>query len=92
MKAFGARFSFYVGFLCGAVTLYVFLQHVWLRNSLSMGSSRGSELPDAHQLEQKEELRNWKKERSALFNLNHPHHRGTVPLPPCHLPLARINH
>ena len=75
MKAFGARFSFYVGFLCGTVTLYMFLQHFWFQNSLSMGSYGGS---DEHQLEQKEELKNWKKDRSALFNLNHPHHKGTV--------------
>ncbi|CAL8382350.1 unnamed protein product [Boreogadus saida] len=73
MKAFGARFSFYVGFLCGTVTLYMFLQHFWFQNSLSMGSYGGS---DEHQLEQKEELKNWKKDRSALFNLNHPHHKG----------------
>jgi len=75
MKAFGARFSFYAGFLFGAVMLYVLLQHAWFESSLSAGYSTGK--PADHQRDQEEDARNWKKERSALFNLNHPHHRGT---------------
>ncbi|KAG7264415.1 hypothetical protein CRUP_014324, partial [Coryphaenoides rupestris] len=74
MKAFGARFSFYAGFLFGAVALYVLLQHAWIGSSLSAGYSVSKSVD--HQLEQEEDARNWKKERSALFNLNHPHHRG----------------
>ncbi|KAG7257643.1 LOW QUALITY PROTEIN: hypothetical protein CRUP_005225, partial [Coryphaenoides rupestris] len=74
MKAFGARFSFYAGFLFGAVALYVLLQHAWIGSSLSAGYSVSKSVD--HQREQEEDARNWKKERSALFNLNHPHHRG----------------
>ncbi|KAJ3603132.1 hypothetical protein NHX12_030875 [Muraenolepis orangiensis] len=76
MKAFGARFSFYVGFLVGTITLYMLLQHVWFENSLSMGYYKVSGQPVDNQRDQEEEAKNWKKERSALFNLNHPHSKG----------------
>ncbi|CAL8339163.1 unnamed protein product [Merluccius merluccius] len=78
MKAFGgARFSFYLGFLFGAVTFYVVLQHVRFESGASVGSFRGSADRTADpRRDQEEDAKNWKKERSALFNLNHPHHKG----------------
>ena len=79
MKALASKFSFYVGFLVGGITLYVFLRQVWFERSFSPHLSSGSGLDVSalgqHELE--EDGKNWKKERSALFNLNHPHHKGT---------------
>ncbi|XP_071391373.1 glycoprotein-N-acetylgalactosamine 3-beta-galactosyltransferase 1-B isoform X2 [Centroberyx affinis] len=76
MKALGSRFSFYAGFLVGTFTLYVFLRQVWFEKSFSARHPSGLDKPlnDQHELE--EERKVWKKERSALFNLNHPHHTG----------------
>ncbi len=74
MKALGARSAFYVGFVVGTCTLYVLLRQVGFTRNV------GSVEPEAHEkslLEMiEEENKNWKKERSALFNLNHPHHTG----------------
>ncbi len=74
MKVLGARYTFYVGFVVGACTLYVLLRQVGFTRNL------GSVETEAHEkslLEMiQEENKNWKKERSALFNLNHPHHTG----------------
>uniref|UniRef100_H3DAR8 N-acetylgalactosaminide beta-1,3-galactosyltransferase n=1 Tax=Tetraodon nigroviridis TaxID=99883 RepID=H3DAR8_TETNG len=71
MKVLGSRFSFYFGFVVGTVTLYIFLHQVWFEKSfLSPDDRRESQ----QQLEEDEKV--WKKERSALFNLQHPHHTG----------------
>lgn len=76
MKALGARFAFYVGFLVGTCSLYLFLRQVGFTHDQA---SSGSE-PHVKTVEEllEEESKNWKKERSALFNLNHPHHTGNI--------------
>lgn len=70
MKVLGSRFSFYVGFVVGTVTLYVFLRQV--RFEKSFFPQRAEKL--RQQVEEDEKV--WKKDRSALFNLKHPHHTG----------------
>lgn len=72
----GSRFSFYFGFVVGTVTLHVFLRQVWFEESFlpSNGSSLDNLREYQQQLEEDEKV--WKKERSALFNLKHPHHTG----------------
>lgn len=72
MKALGSRFSFYAGFVVGTFTLYVFLRQVWFERSVPAQQATSPDRPH----EQAEEDQVWKKERSALFNLNHPHHTG----------------
>lgn len=74
MKALGARFAFYVGFVVGTCTLYVLLRQVGFTRNVG---SAGPEVHKESLMEMiEEENKNWKKERSALFNLNHPHHTG----------------
>ncbi|XP_077054491.1 glycoprotein-N-acetylgalactosamine 3-beta-galactosyltransferase 1-B [Siphateles boraxobius] len=74
MKALGARSAFYVGFLVGTCSLYLLLSQVGFTRNLG---SRENEAHVKSLLEMiAEENKNWKKERSALFNLNHPHHTG----------------
>ncbi|KAJ7999143.1 hypothetical protein DPEC_G00212340 [Dallia pectoralis] len=68
MKVVGSRCAFYIGFLVGSCTLYVFLRQMWFESSME---TSGTRLPTLN-----EDSKNWKKERSALFNLNHPHHKG----------------
>ncbi|XP_076870770.1 glycoprotein-N-acetylgalactosamine 3-beta-galactosyltransferase 1-B [Brachyhypopomus gauderio] len=68
MKPLGSRSSFYMGFFVGTFTLYAFLHKVWFPGNLSPQKTT----EDIKLFE--EEAKNWKKERSALFNLNHPHH------------------
>lgn len=73
MKVLGSRFSFYVGFVVGTFSLYAFLRQVWFEKSFV--AQNGSKLRgNLQQLEEDEKV--WKKERSALFNLKHPHHTG----------------
>ncbi|XP_026162705.1 glycoprotein-N-acetylgalactosamine 3-beta-galactosyltransferase 1-B [Mastacembelus armatus] len=77
MKALGSRLSFCVGFVVGILTLYVFLRQMWFERSWSV--RQGSSLDKLHdsqktQLEDEKEI--WKKERSVLFNLKHPHLTG----------------
>lgn len=75
MKALGSRFSFYAGFVVGTFTLYVFLRQVWFERNLSaQRASSLDKLRDQQMVEEEEKI--WKKERSALFNLKHPHHTG----------------
>ncbi|XP_029631189.1 glycoprotein-N-acetylgalactosamine 3-beta-galactosyltransferase 1-B [Salmo trutta] len=77
MKALGSRCAFLVGFLVGTCTLYVFLRQVWFERTFSTRSRLdGLEKTAAQLRELEEDSKNWKKERSALFNLNHPHHKG----------------
>lgn len=73
MKALGSRFSFYAGFVVGTFTLYVFLRQVWFEKSQQV---TGLEKLTDYQQQLEEEEKIWKKERSALFNLKHPHHTG----------------
>lgn len=61
MKSLSSRGAFTAGFLVGTCTLYVFLQQVWFERKAPT---------------RQPEERNWLKNRSALFNLNHPHHTG----------------
>lgn len=76
MKALGSRFSFSAGFAVGILTLYLFLRQVWFERSVTPQHGSFDELHD-HQRQLEEEEKIWKKERSALFNLQHPHHTGT---------------
>lgn len=76
MKALGSRFSFYAGFVVGTFTLYVFLRQVWFEKSLSAQPANSLEKLHEYQQQLEEEEKIWKKERSALFNLKHPHHTG----------------
>ncbi|XP_069564357.1 glycoprotein-N-acetylgalactosamine 3-beta-galactosyltransferase 1-B [Brachyistius frenatus] len=72
MKALGTRFSFYAGFAVGTFTLYVFLRQMWFEKTASAQQAGG--FINVHELEDERKI--WKKERSALFNLKHPHHIG----------------
>ncbi|XP_078104508.1 glycoprotein-N-acetylgalactosamine 3-beta-galactosyltransferase 1-B [Sander vitreus] len=76
MKALGSRFSFCAGFAVGTFTLYVFLRQVGFEKTLS--AQQASSFDNVHDYQQQleEEKTIWKKERSALFNLKHPHHIG----------------
>ncbi|CAI5687995.1 unnamed protein product [Oreochromis niloticus] len=77
MKTLGPRISFYAGFVVGTLTLYVFLRQLWFEKTVSMqqvGTFAGIQ---DYQQQLEEEKKMWKKERSALFNLKHPHHIGT---------------
>ncbi|KAL6457993.1 hypothetical protein MHYP_G00332230 [Metynnis hypsauchen] len=74
MKALGARSSFYVGFVVGTCTLYVFLHQVWFARNFSPQQPEELEKMTEERKMLEEEEKNWKKEKSALFNLNHPHH------------------
>lgn len=73
MKALGSRFSFYAGFVVGTFTLYVFLRQVWYERAVP---ARLSNYDKIHDYLSKPDREVWKKDRSALFNLEHPHHRG----------------
>ncbi|CAJ1051079.1 glycoprotein-N-acetylgalactosamine 3-beta-galactosyltransferase 1-B [Xyrichtys novacula] len=75
MKAIVPRFSFYAGFAVGTFTLYLFLQQVWFQSIWSTLQATSFE-NYINQEQLKEENKIWKKERSALFNLMHPHHTG----------------
>ncbi|XP_066519632.1 glycoprotein-N-acetylgalactosamine 3-beta-galactosyltransferase 1-B [Hoplias malabaricus] len=74
MKAICPRSSFCVGFLVGIGTLYVFLHQVWFARNFSLQQPEDLQKTIEEIKVLKEEEKNWKKERSALFNLNHPHH------------------
>ncbi|XP_034079603.1 glycoprotein-N-acetylgalactosamine 3-beta-galactosyltransferase 1-B [Gymnodraco acuticeps] len=74
MKAIGSRLSFCAGFAVGTLTLYVFLRQVWLEKTLS--TQQSDKFLDNQQQLNDEDTKVWKKERSALFNLKHPHHTG----------------
>ncbi|KAG7238263.1 hypothetical protein INR49_030974 [Caranx melampygus] len=86
MKALGSRLYFYAGFVVGTFTLYVFLRQLWFERTVWAQQPSGllSSLHDDQQQQQQqqrqqqleEDRKVWKKERSALFNLKHPHHRG----------------
>lgn len=90
MKALGSRFSFYAGFVVGTFTLYVFLRQVWFERNLSaQRASSLDKLRDQQMVEEEEKI--WKKERSALFNLKHPHHTGEPEVRLCVLrPMERL--
>ncbi|XP_062854027.1 glycoprotein-N-acetylgalactosamine 3-beta-galactosyltransferase 1-B-like [Trichomycterus rosablanca] len=74
-KALNVRSSFIVGFLVGTFTLYVILQQTWFTQSLHdhQHEGLGQSAKDVNLLI---EAKNWRKEKFALFNLNHPHHIG----------------
>ncbi|XP_069010956.1 glycoprotein-N-acetylgalactosamine 3-beta-galactosyltransferase 1-B [Embiotoca jacksoni] len=72
MKALGTRVSFYAGFAVGTFTLYVFLRQMWFEKTASAQQAGG--FINVHELEDERKI--WKKERSALFTLKHPHHIG----------------
>lgn len=75
----GSRWCFLAGFVVGTVTLYVFLRQVWLdRNMSVLRASTLEKLQKQQAAEEEEKV--WKKERSALFNLQHPHHSGETQL------------
>lgn len=74
MKALGARSAFYVGFLVGTCSLYLLLSQVGFTRNFASHERETHEKSLLQMIE--EENKNWKKERSALFNLNHPHHTG----------------
>ncbi|XP_028824383.1 glycoprotein-N-acetylgalactosamine 3-beta-galactosyltransferase 1-B [Denticeps clupeoides] len=60
MKLLGSRVAFYAGFVVGTCSLYLFFHH----GRLERHKVRQEPLEEAH----------WMKNRSALFNLQHPHH------------------
>ena len=74
MKAIGSRLSFCAGFAVGTLTLYVFLRQVWLEKT---STQQADQFLDNQLQLNDEDKKVWKKERSALFNLKHPHHKGT---------------
>ncbi|XP_034538741.1 glycoprotein-N-acetylgalactosamine 3-beta-galactosyltransferase 1-B [Notolabrus celidotus] len=74
MKTLGPRFSFCAGFVVGTLTLYVFLRQVWFERSWSTLQATSLENNAPQGIEEESTI--WKKERSALFNLMHPHHSG----------------
>ncbi|KAF3689778.1 Glycoprotein-N-acetylgalactosamine 3-beta-galactosyltransferase 1-B [Channa argus] len=76
MKALGPRFSFYAGFMVGIFTLYVFLRQVWFERTQAVQQTSLFYRLHDYQQPLVEEQKIWKKERSALFNLKHPHHTG----------------
>ncbi|XP_030632887.1 glycoprotein-N-acetylgalactosamine 3-beta-galactosyltransferase 1-B [Chanos chanos] len=76
MTGMGSRLAFYVGFLVGTVSLYMFLRQVWFAQNYGRHRHESGELTSEELRLLDEEEKNWKKERSALFNLNHPHHTG----------------
>lgn len=73
MKAHGSRLSFYAGFVVGTFTLYLILRQMWFERSMSVQQQLNIRDYQQH-LEEEKTI--WKKERSALFNLKHPHHLG----------------
>ncbi|XP_072308857.1 glycoprotein-N-acetylgalactosamine 3-beta-galactosyltransferase 1-B [Eucyclogobius newberryi] len=75
MKALGAKFSFYAGFVVGTFSLYVFLRQVWFERAVKEYSTNYDKIHD-YQLQLEQDRKVWKKDRSALFNLEHPHHKG----------------
>lgn len=75
MKALGSRFSFYAGFVVGTFTLYVFLRQVWYERAVPVRPSNYDRIHD-YQGRSDPDRKVWKKDRSALFNLEHPHHKG----------------
>ncbi|CAN9511655.1 unnamed protein product [Ophioblennius macclurei] len=76
MKALGSRVSFYAGFVVGTFTLYLILRQLWFERSVSAQQASGLLKIRDYQQQLEEEKKIWKKERSALFNLKHPHHLG----------------
>ncbi|XP_074532959.1 glycoprotein-N-acetylgalactosamine 3-beta-galactosyltransferase 1-B [Halichoeres trimaculatus] len=76
MKTLGPRFSFYAGFVLGTVSLYVFMRQVWFENTWSTLQATSLSQINRYPNGLDEESRIWKKERSALFNMMHPHHTG----------------
>uniref|UniRef100_A0A3Q3MWH3 Core 1 synthase, glycoprotein-N-acetylgalactosamine 3-beta-galactosyltransferase 1, like b n=1 Tax=Labrus bergylta TaxID=56723 RepID=A0A3Q3MWH3_9LABR len=75
MKTPKYRFSFYAGFMLGTLTLYVFLRQEWFQKTSSLQATNLNKL-QGYKEQLKEEIKIWKEERSALFNLEHPHHPG----------------
>lgn len=75
MKALGSRFSFYAGFVVGTFTLYVFLRQVGYERAAPVRSNHYDNIHD-YQLRLEQDRKVWKKDRSALFNLEHPHLKG----------------
>ncbi|KAJ0023753.1 hypothetical protein NQD34_003652 [Periophthalmus magnuspinnatus] len=75
MKALGSKFSFYAGFVVGTFALYLFLRQLWYERAATASSSNYDKIHD-YQLHLEQDRKVWKKDRSALFNLEHPHHTG----------------
>ncbi|KAK7877424.1 hypothetical protein WMY93_031869 [Mugilogobius chulae] len=75
MKALGSRFSFIAGFVVGTFTLYMFQREVWFEKVTTTDSSKYDKIHD-YQLSLEQDRKVWKKERSVLFNLEHPHRKG----------------
>uniref|UniRef100_A0A1A8CB07 N-acetylgalactosaminide beta-1,3-galactosyltransferase n=2 Tax=Nothobranchius kadleci TaxID=1051664 RepID=A0A1A8CB07_NOTKA len=69
MKGPSSRWTFFLGFVVGVCSMYVFLHQVWFEQSypiLSEAQERakgGEERPTS-----------WRREGAALINLIHPHH------------------
>ncbi|XP_051933281.1 glycoprotein-N-acetylgalactosamine 3-beta-galactosyltransferase 1-B [Hippocampus zosterae] len=76
MKSPGCRISFCMGFMVGFFTLYLVLRQVGISQNFSVQPIHKLVEHNDHQRheEEEEEDKRWKKERSALFNLKHPHH------------------
>ncbi|XP_058488435.1 glycoprotein-N-acetylgalactosamine 3-beta-galactosyltransferase 1-B [Solea solea] len=76
MKTPRSRVFFYAGFVVGTLVLHLFLRQIWYETSRTLPQTYSDDkhIDDQHQTV--EEVKIWKKERSALFNLQHPHHTG----------------
>ncbi|XP_041712683.1 glycoprotein-N-acetylgalactosamine 3-beta-galactosyltransferase 1-B isoform X2 [Coregonus clupeaformis] len=75
----GSRFCFYVGFVVGTLSLYLFLRQVWFERSMELpvlGGIQGSSVAAVAEEKQASDSDNWSVEGAALINLNHPHHTG----------------
>ncbi|CAB1336735.1 unnamed protein product [Coregonus sp. 'balchen'] len=73
----GSRFCFYVGFVVGTLSLYLFLRQVWFERSMELpvlGGIQGSSVAAVAEEKQASDSDNWSVEGAALINLNHPHH------------------
>ncbi|KAI1891165.1 hypothetical protein AGOR_G00162130 [Albula goreensis] len=71
MKYLGTKFAFYLGFLVGTSTLYLFLRQIWFeaaasRQTVGLGSAAVARMGG--------ESHTWKAEDFAHIHLHHDHH------------------
>ncbi|XP_070963358.1 glycoprotein-N-acetylgalactosamine 3-beta-galactosyltransferase 1-B-like [Oncorhynchus clarkii lewisi] len=74
MKGLSAsRFCFYLGFVVGTLSLYLFLRQLWFERSMELPVLGGVQSSSVAAVA---EERQASVERAALINLNVPHHTG----------------
>ncbi|KAF7711976.1 glycoprotein-N-acetylgalactosamine 3-beta-galactosyltransferase 1-B [Silurus meridionalis] len=69
IKGLCSRSSFYVGFLVGTCFLYMILNQAVFSHNVSLKHDSVVPSSPGHQ-----ENKHWRKEKSALYNIDHPHH------------------